>query len=121
MLEPAEIDAEFGEYGSASEGTLFRDFRSCDWEMGDKSLQLRVLPYVSNPRERLLSEREEQEQNPEYEFIDLTGVGEYAYAIRWEDTTQLIFLSDGAVFYFFAYVPAVDELTALARHVVDRI
>lgn len=121
MLERSEIEAEFPEHRPVSEGTLTAEFRSCDWQMGDEYLQLRVLPIVQDPRGRLLSERESQEQDPEYEIVDVPGVGEYAYALRWQETTQLIFLSEGLVFYLYTFFPAVEELTTLAGHVVDRI
>jgi hypothetical protein len=121
MLERSEIEAAFPDYRPVSEGTLTAEFRSCDWQMGDEYLQLRVLPAVQNPRDRLLSERETQEQNPEYEVADVTGVGEYAYVLRWQETTQLIFLAEETVFYLYTFFPAVDELTTLAGHVVERI
>jgi hypothetical protein len=121
MLERSEIEAEFPDYQPVSEGTLTPEFRSCDWQMGDQYLQLRVLPAVENPRDRLLSERETQEQDPEYEIADVPGVGEYAYVLLWQDTTQLIFLAEETVFYLYTFFPAVEELTTLAGYVVDRI
>jgi hypothetical protein len=125
MLELSEIEAEFGEYGAIHEGELNRDWRSCDWQIGEQVgeqlLQLRVVPTVANPRERLDREREGLEQDEEYEVVDVSGVGEYAYSILWQGSTQLVFLSQGYVFYLYTLVDATEELTTLAGYVVDRI
>jgi hypothetical protein len=121
LLEPSEIAAEFGEYGSVSEGTLTPDLRSCDWLIGDQILQLRVLESSQDPQARLVSERETLEADAEYEVVDVDGVGDYAYVVRWEGTTQLVFLTGGQVFYLYSFVSATDELTTLAGHVTGRV
>jgi hypothetical protein len=121
LLELSEIEAEFGQYGSVSEGTLTPDLRSCDWLIGDQSLQLRVLAQSQDPQARLVSEREALEADDEYEIADVNGVGDYAYVIRWEGTTQLVFLTGGQVFYLYSFVSATDELTTLAGHVTGRV
>jgi hypothetical protein len=121
LLEQSEIAAEFGEHGEVTEGEYHAQSGSCNWQMGRQILQLRAPFPVADPRERLVRQRDDLVKKGEAEVVDVNGVGDYAYAILWNGTTQLVVLTKGVVFYLYTILSAKDELVTLAGHVVKRI
>ena len=121
LLEKSEIESEFGKYGKVTGGQFDAGRSSCDWQIGRQILQLRAPAPVENPRERLVSQRDDLAKKKDYKIVDVEGLGEYAYAILWNGTTQLVVLTKGVVFYLYTFLSATDELVNLAGHAVKRI